>query len=388
MNPYLTLESDLIARMRQFRRDIHAHPELAFKEFRTADKVAEVLETLNLDAIHRGQAVTGIVAVLKGRNPDSRHIGLRADMDALPLCELNHFDHASRHEGKMHACGHDGHTSMLLTAACWLSENRDAFEGTVYFIFQPAEEGEGGARVMVEEEDFFGRFPVEATYGMHNWPGLPQGHFGIHHGPVMAAMDTFALEVKGRGGHGGIPNLANDPIVASAQLVSGFQTIVARNVSPLEQAVVSVTQIHGGDGDNIIPDSVTMSGTVRSFSREVREKVITRMKEVCAGIEVMFGVEVVLDYRPGFPPTINHADNAEICIRAAKKVAGEGAVIVDLPPSMGAEDFAYFILEHPGAYIWIGNGEQSPSLHNPHYDFNDDNLVTGANYWIELVISA
>lgn len=384
---YIKHDSPLITIMRDFRRDIHAHPELAFKEIRTAEKVTSLLREMQLDSIHENLAVTGVVGVLKGQNPDSRHIGLRADMDALPMHEQNNCAHRSTYDGKMHACGHDGHTTMLLTAATWLSQNRN-FEGTLYFIFQPAEENEGGAKVMVEDEKFFDQFPIQATYGMHNWPGIAAGKFAVHSGPVMAAMDTFNIHVKGTGGHGGIPNLSNDPIAASAQLITSLQTIISRNISPVESGVVSVTQITGGDSYNIIPNNVILKGTVRSFSKEVQQHIIERMEQICQGIGVSFNMDVQLNYTKCFPATINHKDNAQKCVTAAASIVGDTNVYTDLPPSMGAEDFAYFIIEKPGAYIWIGNGHQSNSLHNPEYDFNDEIIAFGANYWIELAHTA
>ncbi len=383
---YINKLSPLIEQMYHFRQDLHAHPELAFNEFRTARKVTEWLSKLNMDEIHEKLAVTGVVAVLKGHNPNSRHIGLRADMDALPMHEKNSCSHRSVYDGKMHACGHDGHTTMLLAAATWLSEKRD-FEGTLYFIFQPAEENEGGARVMVEE-GFFEQFPIQAIYGMHNWPGVKAGKFAIHSGPVMAAMDTFDIFIKGVGGHAGIPNLTTDPIPASAQLITALQTIISRNLSPVETGVVSVTQIVAGDSYNIIPNQVSLRGTVRSFSKQVQEQIILRMKQICQGIELSFNMQVECNYTKCLPATINDSNHSQKCITAASNIVGEGNIITDLLPSMGAEDFSYFLLKKPGAYIWIGNGCDSPSIHSPEYDFNDDIIVLGANYWIELALTA
>lgn len=383
---YIKKSSALIEKMRHFRHDIHAHPELAYNEFRTAKKVTECLAKLNMDEIHEKLAVTGVVAVLKGRNPNSRHIGLRADMDALPMHEQNTCSHRSVYDGKMHACGHDGHTTMLLAAATWLSETRD-FEGTLYFIFQPAEENEGGARVMVEE-GFFDKFPIQAIYGMHNWPGVEAGKFAVHSGPVMAAMDTFDIVISGVGGHAGIPNLTIDPIPASAQLITSLQTIVSRNLSPVETGVVSVTQIIAGDSYNIIPEQVTLRGTVRSFSKQVQAQIMSRMDLMCQGIELSFNMQVKLSYTKRLPATINDPIHSQKCITAASTIVGEDNIMTSLPPSMGAEDFSYFLSEKPGAYIWIGNGIDCPSIHSTQYDFNDEIIVIGANYWIEVALTA
>ncbi|MDA9555961.1 M20 family metallopeptidase [Vibrio sp.] len=384
---YIKNDTPLVQEMTSFRHDIHAHPELAYNEFRTAQKVKEKLLTLNMDEIHEEWATTGIVAVLKGKNPESRHIGLRADMDALPMHEKNQCSHRSTYDGKMHACGHDGHTTMLLTAVCWLSEHRD-FEGTLYFIFQPAEENEGGARVMVEEEHFFDAFPIEEIYGMHNWPKLGLGKFAVHQGPVMAAMDTFEINITGFGGHGGIPNLTNDPIIPATQLVSAFQSIVSRNLSPVDAGVISVTQINAGDSFNIIPDKVEMKGTVRTFSDATQALIIKRMTEICAGFELSYGVNIEFIFNRCLPATVNNPNNANKCIDALNGLIGSDNIVTDLDPSMGAEDFSYFLRKKPGAYIWIGNGDESASLHNPHYDFNDSNIALGANYWIALAQGA
>ncbi len=379
----IATNSELHELMREWRKDIHAHPETAYEEHRTAEKVAELLRSFNLE-VHTGLAVTGVVATLKGDLPGSYCIGLRADIDALNLQELNSFAHKSRHLGKMHACGHDGHTSMLLGAAKYLSEHRD-FAGTVVFIFQPAEEGEAGAKMMLDE-GLFQQFNVDAIYGMHNWPGLAQGKFVVHSGPVMASMDLFDITIYGQGCHGGMPHLGTDPIMVAGQLISALQSIVSRNIDPLHSAVVSITQMHGGEAYNVIPDSVTLSGTCRAFSEEQRVQIHTQMTKIVTNICAAFGATGELDYRSVAPSTVNHPQNTKICSGVISQLVGEQNLLLDAAPSMGSEDFAFMLLEKPGAYIWIGNGsmEGGKGLHNPHYDFNDQVLALGANYWIAL----
>ncbi|MGH7091977.1 MAG: M20 aminoacylase family protein, partial [Stellaceae bacterium] len=320
-----------------------------------------------------------------GNNPKA--IGLRADMDALPMDEHNTFDHRSQHKGRMHACGHDGHTTMLLGAARYLAETRN-FAGTIHFIFQPAEENEGGARVMVEE-GMLARHPVEAIYGMHNWPGLPSGQFAVRPGPMMAAFDIFEITVSGRGAHAAMPHLGIDPIVAAAQIVNGLQTIASRNTHPLQGAVVSVTQIHGGDTWNVIPDTVVLRGTTRAFDPEVRDALEPAIRRIAEGVAAALGASVALRYERRYPPTVNSPAETEIAAAAAAALVGADNVRRDLLPSMGAEDFAWFLQEKPGAYIWIGNGEAAAGamLHNPHYDFNDEILPLGASYWARLAES-
>ena len=370
------------------RRDLHAHPELAFCETRTADVVARELSALGFET-HRGLAQTGVVGVLRaGRS--GRAIGLRADMDALPMNEANCFAHRSVFEGRMHACGHDGHTAMLLGAARLLAASRD-FDGTVYLIFQPAEESSGGARVMIEE-GLFERFPMEAIYGMHNWPGLPAGDFAVHAGPVMAGTDRFDIRILGVGGHAAMPHLVVDSIHAGAVLVQAVQSIVSRSLDPFDTAVVSVTRFHAGDAYNVLPDQAELAGTLRSFSEDVRQKALTRLAELCAGISATLGVKIDFSARAdSYPPTINTAGEAARCVQAAAAVVGREHVRTDVRPSMGAEDFACYLQHKPGAYIWIGNdptgGEPGShaGLHNPTYDFNDDILPLGAAYWVELV---
>ena len=364
------------------RRDIHAHPELAFEEHRTAELVASRLEALGIET-HRGLGRTGVVGVIRaGTSP--RAIGLRADMDALPITERNDFPHHSRHPGRMHACGHDGHTTMLLGAAEWLVQ-QGGFDGTVYLLFQPAEEGEGGAREMIED-GLFERFPMESVFGMHNWPGLAAGHFAVHDGPVMACADRFDIEISGHGAHAAMPHQGVDPVVAGAALVQALQAIAGRILDPLDPVVVSVTQFHAGEAYNAIPERARLAGTVRAFRPEVRDRVEAAMQRICTGVAAAFGAPINCEYRRGYPPTINTSAEAALCARVAVDVAGAGCVDTALRPSMGAEDFAYFLQERPGAYVWIGNGpgEGGCTLHNPHYDFNDAILAPGVAYWVRL----
>lgn len=370
-------------RLKAFRRDLHANPELAFEEHRTADRVASQLEAAGVE-VHRGLGGTGVVGVIKG-GKGLRAIGLRADMDALPITERNSFEHRSTREGCMHACGHDGHTTMLLGAAQLLAEQRD-FDGTVYVIFQPAEEGEGGGRVMIED-GLFERFPMESVFGMHNWPGMPAGSFGVHSGPVMASADRFDIRVMGVGGHAAMPHLGTDALAAGAALVQAIQTIVSRTLDPIDSAVVSVTQFHAGEAYNVIPDRAELCGTVRAFSESVQACIEARLGELCNGIAAAFGVDIEFNYRRGYPPTINSAAEAAVCAATAVALVGEDRVVTNGRPSMGAEDFAYFLQRKPGAYVWIGNGpgEGGCMLHNPNYDFNDDIIPVGVAYWVELV---
>lgn len=367
----------------QWRRDLHAHPEIAFEEHRTSAMVAEHLESFGIE-VHRGLAKTGIVGRLKA-GTGNRAIALRADMDALPLEEHNNFDHRSQTSGMMHACGHDGHTAMLLGAAKYLAGSK-AFDGTVYFIFQPAEEGEGGGKVMIEE-GLFEKFPVEAVFGLHNWPGMPAGHFGIAAGPMMAAFDTFDLKIVGTGSHAAMPHQGVDSIVTASQVVTALQTIASRNTDPLDAVVVSVTQIHGGDAYNIIPDSVQLKGTVRTFKDSVRDRMEPAIRRIASGICEAAGAAMELDYHRRYPSTVNHAEETELAAAAAEAVVGEENIDRHPAPSMGSEDFAYMLRERPGCYVWLGNGagEGGCMLHNPGYDFNDEILPVGASYWATLV---
>jgi amidohydrolase len=370
-------------RLASLRRDIHAHPEVAFEEHRTSDVVADFLQAAGIE-VHRGLAGTGVVGVLRSGTSD-RAIGLRADMDALPMQERNEFAHHSRHPGKMHACGHDGHTAMLLAAAEYLAASRE-FDGTVYFIFQPAEESEGGARVMIEE-GLFERFPMHSVFGMHNWPGMPAGQIAVMPGPMMASADQIEITLRGHGAHAAMPHQGVDPVVAGSALVQAVQTIASRVLDPLDAAVVSVTRFHAGEAYNVIPDRAVLGGTVRAFRPEVRDTLEATIERICNGIAAGFGVQVELQYHRGYPPTINSVAEAELCRAVAASVVGHGNVRTDMRPSMGAEDFAYMLQAKPGCYVWLGNGmgEGGCMLHNPLYDFNDDVLPIGATYWVRLV---
>jgi hippurate hydrolase len=376
------LQPDVIDAMVAWRRDIHAHPELAFAEFRTSDLVAKALEEMGLE-VHRGLGGTGVVATL--RNGDGPSIGLRADMDALPIQETGCVSHCSVHAGKMHACGHDGHTAILLGAAMQLARDKP-FRGTVHFIFQPAEENEGGGRAMVQD-GLFDRFPCDAVYGMHNWPGMKVGSFGVNRGPMMAALDTFEIEVRGVGTHAAMPERGVDPFIATAQIVMALQTIPSRAVSALDSAVVSVTQIHGGDAWNVIPATVTIRGTARCFDEAVREKIESRLRQLVESTARAHGASAIVQYHRGYPPTVNSGPEADTAARVAARLAGEGNVAVGIKPSMASEDFAFMLQQRPGAYLWIGADGDEPSapLHNPGYDFNDAALPIGASFWVELV---
>ena len=381
--PMPLLELPFLSELTALRRDLHAHPELAFDENRTADIVARELARYGLE-VHRGLARTGVVGVLRAGN-SSRMIGLRADMDALPLNELNEFPHHSRHPGRMHACGHDGHTAMLPGAARYLAEHPD-FDGTAVFIFQPAEEAEGGAAVMIEE-GLFERFPVDAVFGLHNWPGIPVGQMMVMPGPVMAGTCGFEIVVRGHGCHAAMPHQGIDPIVTAAQLVQALQTVVSRTLHPCDAAVVSVTQIHAGEAWNIIPEEVLLRGTIRSFKADVQEGVERAVERLCGGIGAANGAQISVHFDHRYPPTVNSVAEAEFCEAVAAEVFGRPHVLTDLAPSMGAEDFAYMLREKPGCYVWLGNGPGTGgcTLHNPHYDFNDDLLTLGASYWVRLV---
>ena len=372
----------LHADMTAWRRDIHAHPETAFEEVRTSEFVASKLAEFGID-VHRGLATTGVVGTLAVGN-GQRRIGLRADMDALHIHEANAFSYRSKTDGKMHACGHDGHTAMLLGAARCLAERR-AFDGIIDFIFQPAEENEGGARVMIED-GLFERFPVEAVYGMHNKPGIPVGEFGIRAGPILASYDRFEIKINGNATHAGLPYTGSDSIVAAGHMITMIQNLVRLNVHPTDAAVISLTQIHGGDTWNVIPSEVVLRGTVRCYRPEVQDELERALRRLATHCAETFETGVEITYERCYPPTINHPRETELASQAAAAVVGSGNVDMDVTPAMGAEDFAFMLSVKPGAYIYAGNGdgEDGCYLHNPKYDFNDDALVYGASYWVRL----
>jgi hippurate hydrolase len=371
------------------RRDIHAHPELCFQEVRTADLVAAKLTEWGIP-IHRGLGTTGVVGIVKSGTSD-RAIGLRADMDALPMQEFNSFSHASRHAGKMHACGHDGHTAMLLAAAQHFARHRN-FDGTVYLIFQPAEEGGGGAREMIKE-GLFDLFPMDAVFGLHNWPGYAVGKFAVSPGPVMASSNEFRVVIRGKGGHAALPHNGLDPVPVACQVVQSFQTIITRNKKPIDAGVISVTMIHAGEATNVIPDSCELRGTVRTFSLEVLDMIERRMQQITEHTCSAFDMSCEFQFTRNYPPTINSAKEAEFARRVMTSIVGDDNVVVQ-EPTMGAEDFSFMLLAKPGCYSFIANGDGTHRemghgggpcmLHNPSYDFNDDLIPLGATYWVRL----
>lgn len=366
-----------------WRRHIHAHPELAYQETATADFVAAKLAGFGLQ-IHRGLGVTGVVGTLRAGRSE-RAIALRADMDALPIQEKNDFPHRSRFDGRMHACGHDGHTAMLLGAAQHLATDA-RFDGIVHFIFQPAEEGQAGARAMMDD-GLFERFPAQAVFGMHNWPGLPAGQFAVRPGPMMAASDKFEIAVRGRGGHAAMPHQTVDPVLTSAHIITALQSLTSRNTDPTDSVVVSVTQVNGGDTFNVIPDQVVLRGTARTLQPASRDRVERAIGDVASRIAAGFGATAETEYTRCYPATVNSEAETEIAAAAAAAIVGVENVRRDLPPTMGGEDFAFMLEEKPGCYLWIGNGpgEGGCMLHNARYDFNDEVLALGVAYWVHLV---
>ncbi len=365
-----------------WRRDLHAHPETAFEEHRTADQVATKLAEFGIE-VHRGLAGTGVVGTLRA-GQGRRAIGLRADMDALHIHEKNGFDHASKNVGRMHACGHDGHTTMLLGAAKYLAETRN-FSGTVHFIYKPGEEGYAGGRKMIEE-GLFERFPCDEVYGLHNWPLLPAGKVAVRPGPIMAAADQFDLEIVGRGGHGAMPHLSVDPIAVGAQIVTAWQNLVSRFTSPIESAVLSVTKFIAGTAYNVIPERALLGGTVRTFNAKVQDRIEAGMGEVARGVAAGFGATANFHYRRGYPATINHERESALAADAAAAVLGPDNVIHDAQATMGAEDFSYMLNKRPGAYLWLGQGggASMAMVHNPQYDFTDEVLPVGASWFSTL----
>lgn len=386
IDPIIQFHSEL----QQIRRDIHAHPELCFEENRTADVVAQKLTEWGIPIL-RGMGVTGLVGIVKNGSSD-RAIGLRADMDALPVQEINTFPHASRHAGKMHACGHDGHTAMLLGAAHYLSRQRN-FDGTVYLIFQPAEEGGGGAQRMIDD-GLFTQCPMEAVFGMHNWPGAAVGSFGVTPGPMMASSNEFEVIVKGKGAHAAQPHKGIDPIMVAIQIAQSWQTVITRNKSPIDTAALSITQIHAGSATNVIPDAAALIGTVRTFNVAVLDLIERRMRAIAEHTATAFDAQVEFHFKRNYPPLINHAKETAFAVDVMQSIVGAQNVDTQVEPTMGAEDFAFMLQHKPGCYVFIGNGDGEHrtmghglgpcNLHNPSYDFNDDLLPIGASYWVRL----
>ncbi|MEX5577667.1 M20 aminoacylase family protein [Pseudophaeobacter sp. A-200-2] len=383
--PVVNRIADFATDMTAWRRHLHQIPELALDLPKTAAFVAERLREFGVDELHEGIAQTGMVAIINGQGhdaPDAPTIGLRADMDALPIPEETGVEYVSGHAGNMHACGHDGHTTMLLGAAKYLAETRN-FSGRVALIFQPAEEAIGGARIMVEE-GVMEQFNIGEVYALHNLPGLAEGSFLTTPGPIMAAVDTFHVRIQGVGGHGAMPHETRDPVMAACGIAQAIQTIVSRNHYALQDLVVSVTQIHTGTVDNVIPDTAYINGTVRTFDPEVQDMVMRRMEEIVAGQAVSYGVEATLDYEVGYPATINDADKADFAVGVAREIVGEDRVVPDATRDMGAEDFSYMLNARPGAYLYIGQGDTA-GLHHPKYDFNDAIAPVGASFFVRLV---
>ena len=382
--------SAIVGPIRAIRRDIHAHPELKFEENRTAEIVSSALRGFGIDEIHTGLGKTGVVGILRGL-PGSKMLGLRADMDALPMTELNAFEHRSQYAGKMHACGHDGHTATLLAAAKVMSADRD-FAGSVAFIFQPAEEGGGGAKAMIAD-GLFERFPCDAVFAIHNWPGLRVGEFGLNPGAMMASSNEFEITVCGKGAHAAMPHLGVDPVLIASHLIQAFQSLVSRETKPIDATVVSVTQINAGEATNVIPDTCVMKGTVRTFSAQALDTIEQGMARICKQLPLAFNAHADFSFLRNYPPTINHAKEAMLAADVAAEIMGESMVQRHVEPTMGAEDFAYMLQEKPGAYIFLGNGDTSGphrsaghglgpcTLHNPSYDFNDDLIPIGATFW-------
>lgn len=371
-------------RMREWRHALHGIPELAYREFKTADFVADTLLGMGL-RVERGLAGTGVIGVLEGTGTGDRSIGFRAELDALPIQEPPGPAHASRHDGMMHACGHDGHMAMVLGAADHLSRRRD-FAGRAVFVFQPAEENEGGARRMIED-GLFDHFPVDAIYAVHNWPGLEQGRIAVQPGPMMAHFDTFDFRIRGQGGHAGLPHLLRDPITAAGQLIAQVQNILSRNIDPFEQGVISITFVRGGEVHNVLPDEVHLGGTVRSFTDAVQDRIEARLGAVAAGVAAAMEVDVTLAYERRMPTTSNSVRETALAQRAAHRVVGSAAVDTSFRPSMGAEDFSVMLHEAPGAYAWIGAGPARPGrgLHQSGFDFNDAILDVGAAYYAAIL---
>lgn len=369
--------------MREWRHDFHMHPELCFEETRTAGIVADKLRSWGIE-VHEQVGRTGVVGVIKGSG-EGGSIGIRADMDALPMQEVSNPEYKSTIDGKMHACGHDGHTSTLLGAAKYLAETRN-FDGTVNVIFQPAEEGGGGAKVMIDD-GLFDRFPCDTVYGLHNMPQIPKNTFAIRKGPLMAAADSVHITINARGGHAAMPHLSIDPIAIGTQIYQAVQTFVSRSVNPLEGAVVSICQFHAGSANNVIPHQATMSASVRTMTKETQALLKDKFKKLCDGLAAANGIEILCEYKEGYPVTSNHGAQVDRIVAAAASVAGADVIDAETEPLMGSEDFSYMLEERPGAFIFLGGGDENHihSVHHPEYDFNDETLTTGASLWAALV---
>jgi amidohydrolase len=379
--PIVNRVADLHAEISGWRRDFHAHPELQYDVHRTAATVAEKLKSFGCDEVVTGIGRTGVVGVIRGRAPGGKVVGLRADMDALPIEEATALPYKSTVPGKMHACGHDGHTAMLLGAAKYLADTRN-FAGTAVMIFQPAEEGGAGARAMLRD-GLFERFGIQEVFGMHNYPGIPLGEFAIRSGPMMASTDSVVIRIEGKGSHAAWPHRGVDTVLVGAQIVTALQSIVSRNVDPLEAAVISISVFQAGQADNVLPQTATLRGTVRTLSPGVRELVKTRVREVVEGTARLYGARADLTYTTGYPVLVNDESRTAFAAEVADEIAGKDKVARDTPPLMGAEDFAYMLEERPGAFIYVGNGD-SAMLHHPAYDFNDEAIPLGTSYWVRL----
>jgi hippurate hydrolase len=384
--PIVNRVADLHADITEWRRDLHMHPELQYDVHRTAGSVADKLKAFGCDDVVTGLGRTGVVGVIRGKKGGSgKTIGLRADMDALPIEEANDLQYKSTVPGKMHACGHDGHTAMLLGAARYLAETRN-FSGTAVVIFQPAEEGGGGGKAMVDD-GLMDRFGIEEVFGMHNYPGMPVGAFGIRPGPMMAAADALTIDIEGVGGHAARPHLGVDTVLVGAQIINALQSVVSRNVDPLKSAVVSICMFRAGNTDNVIPQTVQLRGTARSLAGEVRDLLEKRLPVVVESTAAAYGAKAKLTYKRGYPVLVNHEKQTEFAASVASQIAGPDKVDTGLPPMMGAEDFSFMLNARPGAFIWIGNGA-SPGLHHPSYNFNDEVIPFGTSYWVKLVETA
>ncbi len=383
--PIVNRVAHLVAEITEWRRDLHAHPELLYDVHRTATSVADRLRAFGCDEVVGGIGRTGVVGVIRGRKDGDRTIGLRADMDALPIQEATGLPYASTESGKMHACGHDGHTAMLLGAARYLAETRN-FAGTAVVIFQPAEEGGAGGKAMVED-GLIARFGIGEVYGMHNYPGMPVGAFGIRPGPMMAAADYITINIEGQGGHAARPHLTIDPVLVGAHMITAMQSVVARNVDPLKSGVVSITMFEAGNTDNVIPQTVRLRGTARSLAEDVRVLLEERLHAIVEHTAAAFGAKATLKYRRNYPVLVNHERQTDVAASVAKQIAGDAKVDTELPPMMGAEDFSFMLNERPGAFIWVGNGD-SAGLHHPKYNFNDEVIPFGTSYWVKLVETA